>query len=172
MHLCLGIPERRYTTHHIRNYEPPIDRRYLYCGGTLQNNGSNPLTGDIRFTERTMTVHFCMPDLESLYIHYSRNTEPRRKHVHYLIYVRHLQKVGNQPVTADIRFTVGKSIFKGGRTFLSVTARISLYVTDYITNCSRLYQRIWMLPRLYWHVPYGMSEVIRLQVTSNSLNVP
>ena len=67
LHLGLGIPEPRYTL--LTTYEttePPIERRYLLCGGTLQNVGSHPLRDDIRFTERTMTEHFCMRDAESL----------------------------------------------------------------------------------------------------------
>ena len=172
LHLGLGIPERCHTL--LTTYEttePPIDRRYLFCGGTLQNVGSHPLTGDIRFTERTMTDTFQYARPRISHVRYYRDTEPLKKHVCYLM-CSSLTERRNQPVTGDIRFTVGKTTFKGGRTFLSVTARISLYVTAYITNCSRLYQRIWLLPRMYWYVLYGTLEVIRLQVTSNSLNVP
>ena len=86
LHLGLGIPERRYTL--LTTYEtnePPIDRRYPFCGGTLQNNGSHPLTGDIRFTERTMTDTFLYARHRISHVRYSRTTEPLKKHVCYLI---------------------------------------------------------------------------------------
>ena len=74
-----------------------------------------------------------MPDPESrstLLIAYGTAEPPFDKHGCYLKGCLLLQNIGNQPVTGDIRFTVGKTAFKGGRTFLFVTARISMYVTD------------------------------------------
>ena len=53
-----------YVTHHIRNYWT-AHRKTLPLMWWYPTE-SHPLKGDIRFTERTITVHFCVRDVESL----------------------------------------------------------------------------------------------------------
>ena len=160
-----------YVTHQIRNYWTAYRQTLplLWWYSIERRKSSAYRWHPIHWTYHDSTFLYARPRIS--HVRYYRDTEPLKKHVCYLM-CSSLTERRNQPVTGDIRFTVGKTTFKGGHTFLSVTARISFYVTAYITNCSRLYQRIWLLPRMYWYVLYGTLEVIRLQVTSNSLNVP
>ena len=90
----------------------------------LQNVGNQLVTGDIRFTEGTMTSKGGSTFLSArqqilLYVtHHQRNCWAAYQQ-RWMLPWRHVhwQNVGNYAVKGDIRFTVRNTAFKGGRAF-------------------------------------------------------
>ena len=119
-------PTSFYVTHPMRNCWIAYRQTWMlpWMSLRLQNVGNQLVTGDIRFTEGTMTSKGGSTFLSArqqilLYVtHHQRNCWAAYQQ-RWMLPWRHVhwQNVGNYAVKGDIRFTVRNTAFKGGRAF-------------------------------------------------------